>query len=149
MKDFDEIKYTDEVLQRAVELGKSNFIEIYVEQGYDQYSVGQTWHQLRVSKKGRELWDKLTNKKGTKENPGHLSYTSYEVTEKEFEENKQVRLNPLLKVKKQSKPKKNVGRLDQVRELYNEGITSASEIAKQIGANPSYVHRLLKQIKDG
>jgi len=43
---------------------------------------------------------------------------------------------------------KSGSRKDQVKDLYLNGTTSPKAIAEVIGANPSYVHRLLKQIKD-
>lgn len=42
----------------------------------------------------------------------------------------------------------NDSRVDQVKFWFNKGLSSASEIAKKIEANPSYVQRLLKQVKD-
>lgn len=42
----------------------------------------------------------------------------------------------------------NSSRLDQVRYWFSRGVTSPSIIASTIDANPSYVQRLLKQVKD-
>lgn len=50
--------------------------------------------------------------------------------------------------KEVAKPSTGGSRKDQVKELYLSGTTSPKAIAEAIGANPSYVHRLLKQVKD-
>lgn len=46
-------------------------------------------------------------------------------------------------------PKKveRLSRKDQIEKLYNEGMTSPSKIAKEIGSHPSYVSGILKKIK--
>lgn len=40
-------------------------------------------------------------------------------------------------------------RLEQVRELYNKGMTSPTAIAMKLNAHPSYVSTLIKKIKNG
>ena len=45
------------------------------------------------------------------------------------------------------KKKKGVSRFDQVKSLYESGITSPSQIAKQIGSHTSYVSQILKKIR--
>jgi hypothetical protein len=40
-----------------------------------------------------------------------------------------------------------LSRLDQVKACMDRGVTSPSAIAKEIGANASYVQRLVSQIK--
>ena len=50
--------------------------------------------------------------------------------------------------KEVAKPSAGGSRKDQVKDLYLSGTTSPKAIAEAIGANPSYVHRLLKQVKD-
>jgi hypothetical protein len=42
----------------------------------------------------------------------------------------------------------NSSRLDQVRFWIEKGLTTSSSIAEKIGGHPSYVSRLIKQVKD-
>jgi len=40
-----------------------------------------------------------------------------------------------------------LSRAEQVKVLFDEGVTSPSKIAKQIGAHPSYVSQILKKLR--
>lgn len=47
------------VIEDAVRLLKSNFIELYVEMGYDKIELGPAWHKIRTSTAGNELFCRL------------------------------------------------------------------------------------------
>lgn len=143
----------DKVLNDAVELTKQNFIDIYVDRGFDQSDVGRAWHDLRRTSQGQELIQKIYGQRS-----GYLAAVAYEMPDSEFEqmveekERKKEEKKPKVKVDKQVKQKvvKNgESRLDQVRKLYEEGVTSPKQIAEKLGTNASYVHRLLAKVKNG
>lgn len=149
------------VLADAVELTKQNFIELYVDRGFDEFDVGRAWHDLRRTSQGQDMIATIYGQRS-----GYVANVAYEVPDSEFE--KQVEYKEKIKkVKKEAKanpdnakvietimaPKvgkiKKPSRLDQVRKLYESGITSPKQIAEELGTNTSYVHRLLTKVKNG
>ena len=62
-KDFTPLDQTDkQVIEDAVRLLKSQFIDLYVEMGYNREKVGSAWHKIRTSKSGHELLCELYKK---------------------------------------------------------------------------------------
>ncbi len=51
-----------QVIEDAVRLLKSQFVDLYVEMGYNKEEVGSAWHKIRISKTGNDLLCNLYKK---------------------------------------------------------------------------------------
>lgn len=51
-----------EVIENAAKLSKTQFKELYAEQGYAEEDAGNSWHMIRVSSKGREAMNRFISK---------------------------------------------------------------------------------------
>jgi hypothetical protein len=137
-----KISMTDQKLIRdAVELGKTNFIEYYSGKDNSEEELSRAWHNLKTTPFARTISGK--------------SNTRYEASEKELKViNKEIKEeygedHNWAKMEKEEKVKESkVSRVDQIKALYEGGMTKAGDIAKEIGANPSYVSTLLRKMKN-
>ena len=144
-KHFKVIDLSDRsIIKDAVEFQQMNFIEVYEERGYGEVALVRAWFDLRRTEYGKELMDKNYKKKNLAICHTGEPYKAVQSTNADIVA---IHGKSAVGKKKQSKREKQGGsRLDQVRRLVESGMISASAIAKKIGANPSYVNRLIKQL---
>lgn len=144
-KHYKQIDLSDKsIIKDAVELQQMNFIEVYEERGYGEVALVRAWFDLRRTEHGKELMDKYYKKKNLSISHTGEPYKAMQSTNADIIA---IHGKSAIGKKKQTKREKQGGsRLDQVRQLVESGMTSSTKIAKEIGANPSYVNRLIKQL---
>lgn len=142
MKDFSAIKWHDETVDNAVRLSKLNFVEYYTKHGYPPNDVGRGWHELRVSKKGRDHKAELDRKI-----PGRPDTDAFVNTDAPdppvAEKKKKVK-----EVEKDSSQKDNhePTKKERIMTVYESGITDIDSIVKETGLRKAYVKLVISKI---
>ena len=142
------VEITPQVVYNQYQMSLPEFVTYY----RTAYSLPLTGHSLKdlyfLLQDERHL-DRLTVDKSLEKDSLTVLLKSLGKKNAKPDEKKVVTAPKKVTAPKEvAKPSTGGSRKDQVKDLYLSGTTSPKAIAEAIGANPSYVHRLLKQVKD-
>lgn len=141
-------KQSPQVIDDAVRLLKSDFVELYVKSGFDKTQAALTWHAVRVSPKGREALDALKLPKHIQA-ATMISDIDEEVQIRTKTKNKMAKKKSVEKQKpvKQKKVKSVDGERGQktavAKQLIAGGEKDVAVISEKSGAAIAYVRTLL------
>lgn len=139
---------TEQVLSDAVRLLKSDFVQLYVEMGYDKISASAAWHNLRTSPSGQKMREQIKSS-SINQATSFISDMKEEVKERlEIKKKKE----PVIKNESnnnlnQTSMAKGVKKSEQVKALFDQGITDVKEIVEKAGVNKLYAQNLLKKFQ--
>ena len=151
MKQLD-IK-TLEVLEDAVRLLKSDFVELYKEMGYNPSEVGEAWHSLRVSPRGMKLKSSIRST-SVNQATSFISNAKEEAKarlgkKKEKESvslergsfDKIINIKPNLNNNTMAKGEKGT----KAQSFIDQGVTDPKELSEKAGISKVYAMRLLEK----
>ena len=146
MKDFSVIKWHEETVDNAVRLSKLNFVEYYTKHGYPPNDTGRAWHELRVSKKGRDRKDELK-----RQIPGLTDVSAFINTDAPDKPAAEKKTKKKAKeVEKDIPASENHGlsKKELIIALYEQGVTKPGDIKKELGFSNTYISKTLKAYKE-
>ncbi len=146
MQEFN--KQDPKIIQDAVRLLKSQFVEVYTKLGYERLEVSVGWHTMRMSPKGREIAASIYHgashlqaatfisdvNEEVKERQKKKSPTAVEEKKKdEIESNNNQQINNMAKGDKAK----------QAKDLIEKGETNPDVLVEKIGLSKIYAKTLI------
>lgn len=161
------LNYQDaQIIQDAVRMMKSQFVELYVGLDYTSGAAGAAWHIIRTSKRGQELADKLYKGRSRQQALTFIGDMKEEIaerkkynnrlpkTEEEVEEEVEVAVEEEKVVKKEKvktiKPIKQNNSMKgekatRVLSLIESGVRTFKELSEQALVSKAYAKYLLEK----
>lgn len=133
-----------QVIEDVARLSKSDFVDLYVEMGYDKIVVGPAWHSLRVTPKVQAIRAKFGHI-GRSGQP--LSFISDIKAEAKIRMGGQRKLKAEFTVEEMA-PKLSNNKESIAKMLIEEsGVIKAKDLAEQGGFSIPYAYTMLKKYK--